>query len=66
MSIDVYTTVYEGSESDAQKQTDEEICWCDTPNLPSHTLSNVPWLIGICREKLTNPSLDNFEVIYSA
>jgi len=62
--MDVYTTVYTGSLSDAKKTDKEEIEWISVGSLPENTIGNLTWLIPFSLDKIQDPQLDTFSIVY--
>jgi 8-oxo-dGTP diphosphatase len=52
--VDVFTCKYSGNQSDASTMTDEKIGWFDINNYTHETLYNIPELVLLCKEKLSN------------
>lgn len=63
-TVNLFTAVYQGDMADARSLTDEKIEWFDVDNLPGSIISNLSWLVPLCRDKLKTNYPANVEVDY--
>lgn len=63
-AVDVYALVHAGSGDGLRTMTDEVVGWYSVSALPSHALSNVPWLVHLCIDKLRNNKFREATILY--
>lgn len=63
-AVDVYGLCYPGNRDDVSTKTDEAVGWYAVASLPSNVLSNVPWLVHLCIDKLRNNKFREATILY--
>lgn len=62
--VTCFTCVYHGAQEDAYSVTDEQVEWMDVNALPASVISNLMWLIPLCRDRLSEANTFTFEIHY--
>lgn len=62
--VTVLTTIWEGDLSEATSLTDEKIEWFPIVTLPENCISNLHWLIPLCKDKLENKKPNKVTAYY--
>lgn len=60
----IFATQYNRKLDDAKTQTDEKVRWFHVNKLPENIISNLPWLIPLCIDKIKNKEIKNCRVSY--
>jgi 8-oxo-dGTP diphosphatase len=60
--VEVMAIVYDGKISDAQSVEKEKVEWFAVNNLPNNIMSNLSWLIPMCKDFLVNKEIQEFVV----
>lgn len=60
--VDILTTIFPGTLSEAQTVEDQEVQWCEVQDLPQNIMSNLSWLIPFCIDYLTAKEMEFMEV----
>ncbi len=63
--VDVMAAIYKGEESDARSLEKEQVEWFSVNVLPKNMMSNLSWLIPICRDAIVNKEIDMFVTTYT-
>lgn len=62
--VDVLASVWDSDLAEARKCDYEEVEWVSTKDLPHNVISNIPWLVSMCRDALENDLFEDFTVKY--
>lgn len=62
--VDVLAVIWDGDLAEARKCDYEEVEWVSTKELPHNVISNIPWLVAMCRDALENDLFEDFVVKY--
>ena len=57
-NIVLFGTVYDGDTAVAQTMTDERVEWYDTQRLPPNVISQLTWLIPLCKDKIQKDEVE--------
>lgn len=64
-AMDVYAHVHAGAAEDIRTLTDEQVSWHEVRSLPELALTNVPWLVHLCKDKMQTNAFERCVVTYS-
>lgn len=62
--VEVLTMVYEGAETAAKSLEAQQVEWFSVDNLPKNCMSNLTWLIPLCKDGLETKKIKNFAANY--
>jgi ADP-ribose pyrophosphatase YjhB (NUDIX family) len=62
--VEIFVTIYNGDLKNVQTLTEDEVQWYPTHPLPSNVLTNLPWLIPLGVDYLTNDLPPMVEIKY--
>jgi 8-oxo-dGTP diphosphatase len=63
--VDVMTCIYSGKETDAKSMEKQTIEWFPLSQLPSNIMSNLSWLIPLCKDALQVKELESAIIKYN-
>ena len=63
-SVEFFSLVFSGKESDIKTTTDEKVSWYNARALPDNALMNVFWLVPLAIDKLQGDEFDSVKVHY--
>ncbi len=63
-TVFMFATIYTGDCALVESKTDEQVEWVNTDCLPEIAISNLRWLLPFCIDKLKDPLLRSFLVMY--
>jgi len=64
--VEVFAVVYNGDIEDIASLASEEVAWYPVNDLPKHVMSNLPWLIPLGIDVLTNSAPPTVKINYAA
>jgi 8-oxo-dGTP pyrophosphatase MutT (NUDIX family) len=62
--VEIFVTIYQGEKKNAKTLTEDEVRWYPTHPLPLNVLTNLPWLIPLGIDYLTNDLPPTVEITY--
>lgn len=57
-------TIYPGNLNEIQSLTEEKVEWVDVQRLPSNVITNLHWLIPLCKDALSKKDVRHVKVDY--
>jgi 8-oxo-dGTP diphosphatase len=62
--VEIYATVFSGSENNVQSLTEDEVAWYEVDHLPNNVITNLRWLIPLGIDCWTNEQVIQVDVKY--
>lgn len=63
--VDVMAMIYNSDENNAKSMEEQKIDWRSVDSLPVNIMSNLSWLIPMCKDKLINQEIESFQVSHT-